>query len=87
MVTRMVAPESWSWMADLVGGVGRVDRGDRAAGHRDAVEHHGVLGQVRRHQASVEPGPNPRAASPPAKRVDHVLQLTERVAPTAGHVA
>ena len=36
-------------MVHLARGVGRVDRRDHAAGQRDGVEHHAVLGAVRRH--------------------------------------
>ena len=65
-------------MTDLAGGVGRVDRGDGAAGVGNTVEEAGVLGDVRRHQASVEPGPKPDAARPPASIWMPSAQLGER---------
>ena len=66
-------------VADLLGSVGRVDRGDRAAGDGHAVEDDGVLGHVRRHQPDDDPRGDATSGEPAGQRVNGRAQLGVRV--------
>ena len=71
---------------DLLGAVGRVDRGDRATGDGDAVEDDRVLGHVRRHEPDDVARAEAAGREAAGEAVDRVGQLGERVAPPARSV-
>ena len=59
----------------LAGRVGGVDRGDHPAGQRDGVEHHAVLGAVRRHDRQHLALGEPGGHQPAGEAANGVVEL------------
>ena len=72
---------------DLAGTVCGVDGGERCASGCNTVEHHGVLGQIRRHQRNTGTDANPAFGEASGETTSGLLELGEcvLVAMAVGH--